>query len=209
MDATGWDNRYRAARESDAARLWSAEPPHDLQQLVSTLAVGRALDLATGDGRNAIWMAGHGWETTAVDFSSEALDLARSRALQTGVTVNWEQGDVTTWSPTGTYDLITMTYLHLGDQAHVDVIRHAGSWLSPGGTLFVIGHDVDNLATGAPGPQDPEILYTPAMLRAAASALQIITAESRARDARKDPEAPGEGAHTAVDTILYAVSPRP
>jgi 2-polyprenyl-3-methyl-5-hydroxy-6-metoxy-1,4-benzoquinol methylase len=205
MDAHEWDTRYRQAREGQDARLWSAVPAQVLQDAVSPWTPGRALDLATGDGRNAIWLAGRGWSVTAVDFSAEAIDQAREHARGAGVTVDWQVGDATTWAPAGEqYDLVTVVYLHLPEDALRAVLAHALQWLAPGGHLLVLGHDRANIAAGAPGPTNPDILYTPELLRSGVEPSRVLRCETIRRDLATDPEAPGEGAGYALDTILVA-----
>ena len=58
------------------------------------LTPGRALDVACGEGRNAVWLAEQGWQATGVDFSDVALDKARGLAEARGVEVEWVQADV-------------------------------------------------------------------------------------------------------------------
>ena len=215
MDATEWDTRYRLAREAragQAGRLWSAVPAQIVQDTVSPFTPGRALDLATGDGRNAIWLAGHGWTVTGVDFSAEAIGQAAGYGAAAGVSVDWQVGDATTWDPSGeTFDLVTVMYLHLPEPALRAVLARAAAWLSPGGHLVVLGHDRANLETGAPGPGDPDILYTPELLRssidpAGLGASRVVRCETIRRDLATDPEAPGDGAGAtfALDTLLIA-----
>ncbi len=74
MDATGWDERYRSKE-----LIWNAGPNQFLPGLVDGLAAGRALDVATGEGRNAVWLAQQGWEVTGVDF-----ERGRRREGQSG-----------------------------------------------------------------------------------------------------------------------------
>jgi 2-polyprenyl-3-methyl-5-hydroxy-6-metoxy-1,4-benzoquinol methylase len=63
MDAQAWDERYTASE-----LLWSATPNQFVAAELSDLAPGRAVDLAAGEGRNALWLAERGWHVTAVDF---------------------------------------------------------------------------------------------------------------------------------------------
>ncbi|WP_166785762.1 MULTISPECIES: class I SAM-dependent methyltransferase [Cryobacterium] len=212
MDATDWDTRYRLAREAQAGqagRLWSALPAQIVQDTVTTFTPGRALDLATGDGRTAIWLAGHGWTVTAVDFSAEAIGQAGEHAAAAAVAVDWQVGDAMIWDPAGeTFDLITVMYLHLPEPTLRAVLARAAAWLSPGGHLVVLGHDQANLETGAPGPRNRDILYTPVLLRssvepAGLGALRVVRCETVSRDLATDPEAPGDGgAAVALDTLL-------
>ncbi len=56
---------------------------------------GRALDLGCGTGRDAVYLAEHGWTVTAIDGVKQAIDAARERSRGAGVDVNWILGDVT------------------------------------------------------------------------------------------------------------------
>ncbi|GAB3267937.1 class I SAM-dependent methyltransferase [Arthrobacter pigmenti] len=208
MDAQEWDERYREARSSGSgtdAGLWATQPHAQLQQVAGQLVPGTALDLASGDGRNAIWLARRGWQVTAVDFSAEGLDIARSRAEAEGISIEWQLGDATNWAPDRTFDLVTITYLHLDEAANAAVIRRASQWLSDGGTLLVIGHDKENLTRGTGGPQDETILYSPELLRAATE-LKVLAAEQLVRNTSTDPEGPEDTGTTAIDTLLHAVN---
>ena len=75
MDSTAWNQRYK-----DSELVWSAAPNIWVKQLTQDLPAGKALDIAAGEGRNALWLASRGWHVTAVDFSTVALQRARSLA---------------------------------------------------------------------------------------------------------------------------------
>src|SRR5579872_4299639 len=75
MDLADWEQRYRAQEETSAP-----SPSSVLVEAASSLAPGRALDLACGTGRNALWLAEHGWSVTAVDGSPAAIDILHQRA---------------------------------------------------------------------------------------------------------------------------------
>ena len=94
MDSNVWDERY-----AGDDLVWSAEPNRFLVAEVETLPPGRALDLACGEGRNAVWLAERGWDVTGVDFSNVGLDKARRLADARGVSVQWELADVTEYTP--------------------------------------------------------------------------------------------------------------
>jgi SAM-dependent methyltransferase len=73
---TDWDTRYRQGQ-------YVIDPPHPLiTHFGATLTPGRALDLACGTGRHAIWLAEHGWSVTAVDSSREAIEILQRRAVE-------------------------------------------------------------------------------------------------------------------------------
>lgn len=164
MEATEWDERYRSQE-----LVWSVEPNRFVEAETAALAPGRALDVAAGEGRNSIWLAGKGWRVTAVDFSEVGLEKGRHLAEQAGVSdrIDWVAQDLRSWSPEPeTFDLVVVAYLHLGAEALASVIHRVAAGLVPGGRLVVVGHDRANLADGVGGPQDPAVLYSPAELLA-------------------------------------------
>jgi SAM-dependent methyltransferase len=157
MDHRLWDERYAAAE-----LIWTAEPNRFLVAEVNGLAPGRALDLACGEGRDAVWLAAQGWEVTGVDFSRVALDKAHHLAQQHQVRVVWILADVTTYRPPPPgFDLVAIFYLQLPAEPLAAALGNAVRALAPGGTLLLVGHDASNLARGYGGPQDPAVLYSP------------------------------------------------
>ena len=129
---------------------------------MAALSPGRALDLACGEGRNAVWLAERGWTVTGVDFSDVGLDKGRRMAAERGVDVDWVCADATTWRPPADgYDLVAVFYLQLPADQRRRAIAVAGRALAPGGTLLVVAHDTANLTDGTGGPQDPAVLYRP------------------------------------------------
>jgi SAM-dependent methyltransferase len=199
MDASFWDERYRGHET-----VWGAAPNRFVEQELTDAAPGRALDLACGEGRNAIWLAGQGWRVTAVDFSAVALD--KGRALEQrgagGPPVTWSLGDATTYEAPEPVDLALLCYLQVVPADRRLAVGRAVAALAPGGTLLVIAHDSRNLTEGAGGPQDPDVLYTAADLTAdlADSGLVIERAEEVLR--------PVDGAdRPAIDVLLRAHRP--
>lgn len=161
MDSTAWDERYAASE-----LVWSAGPNVWVKTLVAELPPGRALDLAAGEGRNALWLAARGWTVTAVDFSGVALDRANQLAAQRlddgGQRLTTVTADVVTWRPQPrSFDLVLVVYLHLPPEERVAVLEGAADAVAPGGTLLVVGHDLANLDGGVGGPQDPTVLCRP------------------------------------------------
>jgi len=151
MDARDWDQKYQ-----EAAHLhWPAAPNIFVSDRLHDAVPGRGLDLAAGEGRNAIWLASLGWKMTAVDFSEVAIERGVARATD----VDFVVADVLEWEPDTSFDLILIAYLHLQSAEYEKVVHRAKDWLEPGGELFMIGHDVSNIEHGHGGPQYPEILW--------------------------------------------------
>jgi SAM-dependent methyltransferase len=152
-----WDERHR-----QAGPIESVDPHPLLVRAVGQLVPGRALDLATGDGTNATWLAQRGWNVTGVDYSSVGLDRARAHASALGLVVEWVLADLLVYRPPArAFDLVTILYLHLPEDDRRTVLRAAADAVAAGGTLVAVGHDRTNLADGVGGPQDPDVLFTP------------------------------------------------
>jgi SAM-dependent methyltransferase len=198
-DAAAWDDRYRGAEF-----VWTTSPNRFLAPEVEGLDPGRALDLACGEGRNAVWLATQGWEVTGVDFSLVGLEKAARLAESNHVSVDWVRADVTEWRPPHRYDLVLVFYLQLPRPQRTAAFGVAARSLAPGGTLLVVGHDLVNLTDGVGGPQNPDVLYTPDDLRRdlAASGVEDLAVDRAGRVDR--PVGAGSDAPTAIDCLLRA-----
>ena len=106
MDAEAWDERYAASE-----LVWSREPNQFVASELADLPPGVAVDLAAGEGRNAIWLASRGWSATAVDFSQVALD--KGARLAEDLDVTWVCADATTWQAPRPVDLVVMAYFQV------------------------------------------------------------------------------------------------
>ncbi|HUG07547.1 MAG TPA: class I SAM-dependent methyltransferase [Acidimicrobiia bacterium] len=190
MDAKAWDERYRAAD-----RLWSATPNVFVANRFAEVEPGVGLDLASGEGRNAIWLAERGWEMVAVDFSSVALD--RGRALSDRV--EFVEADVFTWEPGRSFDLILIAYLQVEAEPLSELVKRARGWLNPGGELFMVGHDISNLDEGVGGPQSPDLLWDLDLMLEWLGELRLIEGGVHLRPVEVD----GDIAH-ARDTLIRA-----
>jgi SAM-dependent methyltransferase len=174
MSSTTWNQRYEQSE-----LVWSASANIWVQEVTQDLPAGRALDIAAGEGRNSLWLADRGWQVTAVDFSEVALQRARALAeehlgehARRLVTL---EADVQTWVPEArSYDLVLVVYLHLPEQQRRSVMRAAAEAVAPGGTLLVVGHDLENLVSGHGGPQNPAVLYRPGDIVADIEPSQLV-----------------------------------
>jgi len=191
-----WNRRYAAAERIHS----TAAPNRFLVAEVADLAPARALDLACGAGRNAVWLAERGWRVTAVDFSGVALAMARDLASARGVQVDWIEADVVTWIPPAhVHDLVCVLYLQLPAPERRAALRHAVDALRPDGTLLVVGHDLLNLSEGWGGPTQANVLFTPEEIAGEIGGLQIEKAE-RVRRPLED----GGVLHEAIDALVRA-----
>ena len=189
MDAAEWDARY-----TQSELVWGAPPNSTVVEHVHGLdkrtplspdapgeeppSMPRALDLGCGEGRHAMWLATHGWQVRAVDFSQVGIDKGRTAASRLSRSVReritWQCLDVTRADVTdpaaagitGPFELILLAYLHLEPEQRRTLLRELVGLLSPGATLLVLGHDTTNLTEGHGGPQEPSILFTPSDIMA-------------------------------------------
>jgi SAM-dependent methyltransferase len=193
MRRSDWNERYEATE-----LLWSAGPNRSLVAEVEALAPGRALDLACGEGRNAIWLAERGWQVTAVDYADVALARAARIAAAREVAVELVHTDLLEWEPAaGAFDLVCVLYLQLPAGERRRVLAGAANAVATGGTFLLVGHDLTNLAEGHGGPSDPAVLLTPEEV---ISELPGLTVEKAVRVYRHVEDAP----RPAVDTLVRA-----
>jgi tellurite methyltransferase len=131
VDIRGWDERYRAEGTRHSA------PTSLLVETVQKLKPGRALDLACGTGRNAVWLAEHGWQVTAVDGSAAAIEAVRRQAPGVDARVaDLEKHEFAIAE--SSWDLIAVCYY-----LQRDLFEPVKRGLKPGGVALVIVHMVE------------------------------------------------------------------
>ena len=193
-----WNARY-ARKEL----LWTAQPNRLFATEVEQLGPGRALDVACGEGRNAVWLAERGWHVTGVDFSDVALAKATELAASRGVEVDWLLADVLDLEAApGAFDLVAVLYLQLPHDELARALRNAARGVAPGGALVVLGHDTRNLTDGYGGPRDASVLFTPADVVASLDGLTVERAETVERTVTHD-----DGVAVALDAFVRATRP--
>jgi SAM-dependent methyltransferase len=150
-----WDERYRRGEHSPR------EPTPLLCHAVENLTPGRALDLACGTGRHAIFLAEHGWNVTAVDSSRVAIQILQQRASEAGITVDALVADLEGGEfkiEPETYDLVCIFYY-----LQRDLFPEIRAGVKPGGTVVAAIHLNDGKPAARPG--NPAFLLEPGELR--------------------------------------------
>jgi 2-polyprenyl-3-methyl-5-hydroxy-6-metoxy-1,4-benzoquinol methylase len=199
VNSEAWDRRYAGSE-----LLWTAQPNRFLVAEVADLPPGRALDLACGEGRNAVWLAERGWRVTGVDFSAVALKKAAGLAEARGVEVDWVHADLASFEPErGVHDLVVVLYLQVPAADRSPIMRRAAAAVAPGGVLLVVAHDRSNLEDGWGGPQDPAVLYTAADL---ASDIAGEGLETERADVVERPVDAEGGEKIALDLLFRAAA---
>lgn len=133
-----WDEMH-GRRDPD--RLGAPHP--QLVDAIGGATAGSALDLGSGSGANAVWLAGQGWTVTAVDVSQVALDMTTHHAERAGVAARVRplRADLRDWRAPGTFDLVGSFFLHTPLELDTgSLLARAASWVAPGGTLVIVGH---------------------------------------------------------------------
>jgi SAM-dependent methyltransferase len=195
MNREDWNDRYRT---SDL--VWTAHANQFVVAEVAGLPAGRALDLAAGEGRNAVWLAEQGWQVTAADYSDVAIAKAREFAAARNMALETVVADATEPLPgSSTFDLVVVAYLQLPEPDRSRALRNAVAAVAPGGTLLVVAHDGTNLEHGYGGPEDPAVLTGPEQVAAILDDLEIEKAERVEREV-----ATSNGPRVAIDHVVRA-----
>lgn len=145
-----WESRY-----SEPERLWSGKVNKVLSDIADQMEPGTALDLGCGEGGDSVWLAQNGWATTGVDISPSAVERGRAAAAQLNLPepmLRFEAGDLTTWAPRESFDLVTCSFLHSWPVTipREAILHRAAGFVGPEGHLLVTAH------VAAPSWSDPE-----------------------------------------------------
>jgi 2-polyprenyl-3-methyl-5-hydroxy-6-metoxy-1,4-benzoquinol methylase len=200
FDQQSWEERYQAH-----PKIWSGRPNAALVAPVEHLLPGTALDVGCGEGGDALWLAGRGWQVTALDFATTALERGRERASELGIAdrITWTHADLTRWAPEDErFDLVTAMFVHLPGESMTTLVPRLAEAVAPGGTLVLAGHDPHDEHMAAHRPDVPGMFFTAAELVALldTDAWDVVAAESR-------PRAPGghEPTDRPVNDVVVVV----
>jgi cyclopropane fatty-acyl-phospholipid synthase-like methyltransferase len=164
---------------------------------------GRALCVAEGEGRNAVYLAQQGCHVTGFDVAPNALDKARRLAASADVALELHVSSLDDWDWTQRFDLVLGSFLQFvppdGQPALFDRLKGA---LAPGGRLFLHGYTPEQVAYGTGGPPDPAHMYTEDLLRRHFGGLRLLRLASY--ETTLD-EGPGHSGRSAlIDLIAEA-----
>ena len=204
MDSSDWDKRYEAADN-----VWSLTPNQFVVEYLSDLPAGSVIDLAGGEGRNALWFASRGWHAENADFSLVALKKFSDRTAQEGLAEHCVATciDATAAEPTfalAPVDLGMIIYLQIDAEGLTQAIVSLASAIKSQGTFFGLWHARENLDGGFGGPQDPAVLPTQDELRAACAQAGLV--EPLIQIKRRTVHVEG-AERVAIDVVLVAKKP--
>jgi SAM-dependent methyltransferase len=171
MDKAFWDSKY-----SVDEYVYTKDVNRFVKESLSDLAPGKMIDLAGGEGRNAVFFAEHGWQAENIDLSPVGLVKCRRLAEEKNVsdlvfTTNASALDFE--SKLAPVDLGVVAYLQI-PQANLGVaISRLVERIKPGGVFFGVWHALENLKDGFGGPQNPEVLPSETTMRSLLSSLPL------------------------------------
>ena len=182
-----WDERFRTGSYPD-----DPDPSPVLERYVGAFPDGRALDVATGTGRNAVFLAGQGYRVDAIDQSRAGLEITRERATERGVADRLDciQADVPSYCfPTDAYDVVTISFYRA-----VDRLADVKEALRPGGVLFVEHHlrTTDDVESG---PSTDRYRFAANELLRACLDLTVLYYDERTEDR-------GDGRRSATTRVI-------
>lgn len=198
-----WERRYADSR------LWSGNPNGTLVKEITGLTAGRALDVGAGEGADALWLAEQGWRVTASDISQRALERVAGEARRRRLTVACLHADANAPDPfaSSAFDLVSAQYASIPRTPDDRAIRNVLAAVAPGGTLLVVGHDLEPLRRpvethAASRPFDPEAYVNVEDFARALSRSPDWTVEIH--ETRPRPAGAASASHHVDDVVLRA-----
>ena len=176
LDREKWNQRYA----EDSYR--KNNPVNLVQDWLPEKPLGKALDVACGAGRNALFLAAAGYRVDAIDISSEGLKKARQNAAGQGLEINWIEHDLDQpFEFDRDYDVIlVMWFVNLG------LVTRLCGCLAPGGLLLCEEHLITDQAVI--GPRTDDYRVAPGALRKAVAGLELLLYEESIETGEEDGE---------------------
>lgn len=200
FDHDYWDRLWVKVLREHGDKVALRAPNAHLMAEIASLAPGRALDAGCGHGAETLWLAAHGWQVDAVDFSPAALAYGCSLAERAGAAVatriDWIEGDLGRWTPAPErYDLVACLHVHVAGSVE-DRVERMAIGVMPGGTLFLVGHRPIDPATGLAtrAANQTQVSVEAALAALDSETWEIVVAEERQRSV----------AGTGVDAVIRA-----
>ncbi len=152
LDQKRWDERFGKKEFA-----FGKQPNPFLKRHIGLLPKGKALDIATGEGRNAAFLAQHGFDVDAIDISEMGLRKARKLAKEMGVKIHTFHADLdTTQIEEGRYDLITNFYF-----LRRSLIPKIKKGLRKGGRVIFETYTLEHRDLGTEGPKQSKYFLKP------------------------------------------------
>ena len=173
-----WNEKFAA---TDYA--YGTEPNDFLVSAVTNLKRGATLSLAEGEGRNAVWLAQQGFTVSAIEQSEKGVGKTLRLALQRGVIVMAERGELETFHiQPNSWDLVVSIYAHTPQELRRKLHRQVVAGLKPGGVFVLEAYTPAQIANNTGGPKDASLMPTAELLRSELAGLVFDRIEEVERD---------------------------
>lgn len=188
-DRDRWNQKY-----NEPMYLYGREPTLFLKQKLGLLRKGRALVLAMGEGRNAVYLAQNGFDVTGVDVSDVAIAKCKILAEERGVKLDTVVADLTDYDlGTEQYELITNFFFY--DEL---ILTRAIRYLKPGGIFIFEQFSCKHARYGQFGPKNSAYLVKPSELLRIFKAFRLLYFEDTVSEYN-------EGIHKGTAAILRLI----
>lgn len=168
-----WDERF-----SGPDYVYGTEPNAFFKSCIDDLSPGKLLLPGEGEGRNAVYAAGCGWDVHAFDQSDVAREKALKLAAEKGVRIVYDHGSLLDVPlQKGSYDLIALVFFHLDPRARIFYHRHLVQLLKPKGKIILEVFSKEQLHRKSGGPKELDLLYATAELKEDFKELNITRAD--------------------------------
>lgn len=154
-----WDERYAATEY-----VYGKQPNVWFAENIKKLPVGRLLLPCEGEGRQAVYAAGLGWNVEAFDQSEQGREKALALAVSHGQTIIYSLCDAMEYQSAEAFDALALIYAHLPEQLRAAFHQRMAAQLKPGGTLILEAFHTTQLGRDSGGPKEHSMLFTPEML---------------------------------------------
>ncbi len=172
-----WDKRY-----SDQNYVYGKEPNAFFSAQLNRLAPGSLLLPGEGEGRNAVYAAGKGWQVDAFDQSFSGYEKAMDLASEKKVRINYQVSQLEDFIfKSKSYDLACLIYFHMDPPGRKYLHQHMFKSLKPGGTLVLEAFHKEQLGRDTGGPRALEMLFDEEILADDFAAFETLILEKRVR----------------------------
>jgi cyclopropane fatty-acyl-phospholipid synthase-like methyltransferase len=188
--------------------VFGREPARFVVREAARLDPGaRVLSVAEGEGRNAVWLAGQGFDVTAIEGAPNAVAKARRLATERGVSVDFRLADLEHWVwPEGAFDAVIAIFIQFARAPLRDrIFAGMKRAVRPGGLILLHGFAPRQVDYGTGGPPNREQMYTEALLREAFAEFRILSL--RDYDEEIDEGKGHSGRAALVDLVARKPSP--
>ena len=173
-----WNEKF-----ANTEYAYGTEPNDFLVSAVTKLKRGATLSLAEGEGRNAVWLAQQGFTVSAIEQSEKGVGKTLRLALQRGVIVMAERGELETFHiQPNSWDLVVSIFAHTPQELRRKLHRQVVAGLKPGGVFVLEAYTPTQIANNTGGPKDAALMPTAELLRSELAGLVFDRIEEVERD---------------------------